>query len=361
DGHHTPEHWPIPLGISRGETIERRLFDAPQDSLPLPGNRWVHLNPGALGFYRVHYDDELYRRLREAFPGLPSADRWSILQDLFSFLLSGDASRDLYYGFLDASRQANEHLIVHEIANQLSSTIPGRHPTALGALLGDEPDFRRHALLWLSSEMARLGLAERAGEPEVAAVLRGRVASSLAPLDRDFARGLARRYAEYRSVAPDLRWPVLFSYASLGGASEHDELLRALRAAPDEGDALRLERSLARFPDPALVARTLDLALAPPFNRAHLQAVVREAALNPAGRTAVWEWIRSTMHTVEPEYKGTSVIADILKFALPYAALGRRSEAEAELSERPFAEGKRGALEGLAMLGIYERFLAGGG
>ncbi|HUI38660.1 MAG TPA: M1 family metallopeptidase, partial [Thermoplasmata archaeon] len=361
DGHHTPNRWPIPLAIARDGKIDHRLFEQASESMPVGTGGPVHLNPMALGFYRVLYDPTLYDRLRAGFARLPPVDQWVVLQDLFAFLLSGDVDRSRFYEFLDASQDATDYLVVLELASQLASTSPGRPPTAFGALLGDDPTFRAHATAFLTRQIGRIGLEPRKGEPEENAVLRERLAGSLVPLDDAFARSLARRFSSYGKLPPDLRWPVALATAHLGSAREFDSLVQAIEHAPDEGEANRLERALGRFRDPKLVERALDLALTPTVNRAHVVGLVREAALNPAGRAATWAWIRTRLHGVEADYKGTAVVGDILHLALPYAALGHLEEARTELKAHPFAEGDRGAAKGLFLLGVYERLLARGG
>jgi tricorn protease interacting factor F2/3 len=360
DGHHTPATWPIPLAIGRDGKVEHRLFEGASDSVPVGTEGPLHLNPSALGFYRVLYDGPLYERLREGFPQLPTVDRWVVLQDLLAFLLSGDVDRERVYEFVDASRDASDYLVVYELASQLSSTSPGRNPTAFGALLGGDSAFRGHATGFLKAQLGRIGLAPTPGEPEENAVMRERVAGSLVPLDDGLARDLAGRFGSYRTLAPELKWPVALATAHLGSAREFDALVAAIEHAPDEGDANRLERALGRFRDPRLVEKALDLALTPSVNRAHLVGLVREAALNPVGRAATWTWLRTRLHGVEADYKGTSIIGDILHRALPYAALGHLEEARQELADHPFAEGGRGAAKGLFLLGLYERLLARG-
>jgi tricorn protease interacting factor F2/3 len=357
DGRHAPETWPIPLAIARAGKVEHRLFEGRTDRLAAGTDGPIHLNPSALGFYRVLYDPALYERLRRAFPTLPASDRWVVLQDLLAFLLAGEVDRARYFEFLDASADASELLVVLELASQLSSTSPGRPPTALGALLGTDPEFRRHATGFLSAQIGRIGLEPRAGAPDDQAILRERVAASLVPLDEGFARDLAGRLGDYRTLPPELRWPVALASAHTGEAWEFETLLDLLKSAPDEGDAHRLERALARFRDAKLVERALSLALTPTVNRAHVSAMLREAGLNPMGRAATWAWVRTRLHDAAPDYEGTPVVGDILQFTVPYVGLGRAAEVRAELQARPFPGAERGASKGLYLLGVYERLM----
>jgi tricorn protease interacting factor F2/3 len=360
DGHHTAETWPIPLAIGRAGAIEHRMFDAARVEVPVGTDRAVHLNPSALGFYRVLYDPALYERLRSEFPKLPAVDRWSVLQDLLAFLLSGEVDRQRYYEFLEASHDASEYLVVLELACQLSSTAPGRQPTALGALWGSDPTFRRNAAGFLSHQLARIGVDPRPDGTEEDAVLRQRLAASLVPLDDGFARLLAGRFPSYATLPPELRWPVALATAHLGSEREYDLILAALGHASDEEDAHRLERALARFRDPRLVERTLGLALSPTVNRAHVAALLREAALNPSGRAPTRAWVRTRLPGVVADYKGTPVVGDILESTLPYAGLGHLEEVRADWEAHPLPGAERGAAKGLFLLGVYERLLARG-
>ncbi len=357
DGRHRAEAWPIPLSVPTGAERSRPRLDGPGPiRIPDPGGP-VRLNVGSSGFYRVHYDPELYDRLLAGLAALPSEERWSVVTDLAAFLVSGDIPPDRYFGFLDAARAEEDPLVVHELAKQLATSSPGRSPLALGALLQDRASFRAHAAPFLAAQVHRLGLVDRPDEPETVPVVRGIVAASALAFDPALGDALAERFEAYGSVAPDLRWPVLFAFGRRGGDAEFDRLVRLLPNAADEGEANRQERALARFPHAHLVERALELALSPVVNRAHLVSVVREAALNPVGRSVTWEWIRTVLPTVQDRYRGTSVIGQILETALPFAALGRAEEARAELAAHPFAEGARGTDKGLAMLGLYERLL----
>ncbi|MCI4357670.1 MAG: M1 family metallopeptidase [Thermoplasmata archaeon] len=357
DGTHRAERWPIPLALPGRADGPRALWDEDGPFVLPDSGRTPRLNVRAAGFYRVLYDPPLYDRLLAEFPSLPSEERWAVIEDLGAFLVSRDIPAERYYQFLDLGRAETDPLVVFELASQLSASNPGRMLVVLGALLGERDSFRRRARSFLSAQLGRLGLTARAGEHELEPLVRGAVASAGLALDPALRAELANRFPGYADLAPDLRWSVAFAFARTGGEPEYEQILTALARAPIEGEAIRFERALAQFPHPHLVQRTLDLALTPVFNRAHLVSVVREASLNPAGRAVTWEWIRSSLHTVEADYKGTSVIGQALEYALPFVGLGRAAEVRDELSARPFREGDRGANKGLAILALYERLL----
>ncbi|HEV2230884.1 MAG TPA: ERAP1-like C-terminal domain-containing protein, partial [Thermoplasmata archaeon] len=357
DGRHVAERWPIPLGIGTRDGVRHELIEAEQGTLEIPRVGAVHLNPGALGFYRVLYDSPLYDRLFEGFDHLSAIDRWILLVDGSAFLLSGDLLPDAYLRLVDAAGRSPAPLLVHELANQLSSSSPGRHPTPLGALLGERAVFRDAARAALRGHLDRFGLDPVPSEPDDAALLRGRVASTLVPLDPEVAERLSGRFGEFDRAPPDLRWPIAFAYARSGAEREFEGLLAALDRPQSEGSALALERALVWFPDPGLVERALGLALTPKVNRAHLSNVVREAAYNPHGRAVTWAWINGNLRGAEADYKGTGIFANVLEQAMPFAGLGRSAEVRQELARRPFVDAERATQKGLVLLDLYERLL----
>jgi tricorn protease interacting factor F2/3 len=88
-GSTTEEPWPIPMLVDVNGVKQRLLFDSRERIVPTAPGATVHLNPGAVGFYRVRYDESLYDRLFAVLPTRSPADRWSVVEDLGAFLLSG--------------------------------------------------------------------------------------------------------------------------------------------------------------------------------------------------------------------------------------------------------------------------------
>ncbi|MCI4317294.1 MAG: M1 family metallopeptidase, partial [Thermoplasmata archaeon] len=93
--------WPIPMVIEADGAARRILFDTATAELSAADAGSIHLNPGGLGFYRVLYDSPGYHHLRQRLDSLAPLDRWSILQDLYAFLLAGEVGMDRYLDFVD--------------------------------------------------------------------------------------------------------------------------------------------------------------------------------------------------------------------------------------------------------------------
>ncbi len=112
--------WPIPMTFERDGRRDRLLFDSRTRTLPCPPGATVHLNPGALGFYRTLYDADLFDRLLAALPSRPPSDRWIVLNDLAAFVLSGQADWPTYARAVRALGTTSDRLVVEEIVGSLA-------------------------------------------------------------------------------------------------------------------------------------------------------------------------------------------------------------------------------------------------
>ncbi len=342
DGRHTPDVWPIPIVAEVNGVLQRRRFEQARERWALDGPvRSLHLNPGALGFYRVLYDDAGYDLLRHGFTERPGADQWIVLEDLHAFLFSGDASFERYAAFVDTAASTRAYLPARAAVEQL---------LGLSLLKPDHPRVRALARSFLRAQSDRLGPRRRDGEGETDGILRERVAVARAWVDPEYARELASGFADRTGVDADLRGAVEMAYAITGGASAHAALRSALAATPGEGEASELELALAASSEPARVAATLAEALAGTINRAHLPVIVRQAAQNPAARAVTWEFLRDHLDEVAATTRGTGFASYLLEYALPWVGLGREEAVREFLAHREVPEGDRGRRKGLDLL-----------
>ncbi|MGI0131615.1 MAG: M1 family metallopeptidase, partial [Thermoplasmata archaeon] len=283
--------WPIPMLVEADGEMRRVLFDTPEVDLDVVDPGSVHLNPGALGFYRVLYDASGYHRLRQRFDTLPPLHRWSLLQDLYAFLLAGEIGLERYLDFIDAVRTSTDYVAIVEAVHHYTAAGYPREPVGLFGVLPWHERFQARMRAFLTAQSERLGDTAREGEAERDGILRSIVARALVWNDPDFARRLAPRLADWDKIDPDLRGPVALAYARQGGAEEHARLVTALAEAPDEATAIHFESALVAFRDPTLVASSLDLIGTGAVYRGHILTMIYWASVNPESRAATWDWM----------------------------------------------------------------------
>jgi len=338
--------WPIPMVAEVDGRRERVRFDTARQTLRAPPGASVHLNPGAVGFYRVLYDAPLYDRLLLDLPQRPAADRWIVLEDLAAFLASGDIDWATYARFAEALRESTDRLTVESIGGALVEY----------ALAFPELDHvQRAARSFFSGHSERLGLACRSGESSVDGILRERITFGRTRIDAEFAGSVADGFRRWDAVDPDVRLATAVGFARSGGQTGYRQLRTALDGPAGDADRGRLVRSLGWSPEPELLRESLEFAISGGTNRSFLRPLIVQAASNPAGRSVVWPWFAERLDTLVDVFRGSGNLPLVLEQAVPSMAIGRAAEVRAFFEEHPLPDGTRGIRKALERLEIFER------
>ncbi len=338
--------WPIPLVLDVDGAPRRTLFTGRELDLEVPRSATVHLNPGAVGFYRVRYEGVLFDRLLGALADRPVTDRFALASDYGSFLFSGDAPWSDYVRLLRALEGANDLLVVDTVTRTLQT---------LAWLLADAPAVQDEARRYVAERLAAVGLRQRPGEALGTGILRERLASARVRLDEGFARELAELYAEWPRLDPDLRPAVAVARARTGGVAGWNDLRRGLRSSLTEGDAIAFDRGLAWSGTPEQVLATLELIPAGTIPRGHIGVIVAQTAANPAGRTVVWPWLERHLDGIDETFRGSGQLSTLVERLVPLVGLDRPREVRSYFDAHPYPEAIRGLRKGLERLAIYER------
>jgi len=338
--------WPISMQIDVDGRPDHLQFDERTRTLPVPPGAAVHLNRGASGFYRVAYDPELRERLLAVLPGRPAADRWIFLEDLATFLASGEVDWATWVRAARALGECSDRLVVEQLSGTLL-TMSILFPQA-----GPVQDVTRWFYAYHSE---RLGSEAAPGESTSAGVTRERIAAGRVRVDVDYARQLSDLFIEWDRVPPDVRTAVAVARARAAGAVGYRELRRALEGFPRERDQLTLEQALAWTSEPDLVIETMERASSGAVNRGFVHLVLRNAASNPVARPQLWAWMRERLPRLEELFRGSGILTLALERSIPVLGLGRGDEVREYFRTHPFPEGARGVAKGLERLTILER------
>jgi tricorn protease interacting factor F2/3 len=338
--------WPIPLVIDVDGHRERLLFGTREHTLPVADSATVHLNPGAVGFYRVRYHPILYDRLRTALPSRSPLDRWIVLNDLAAFVASGDVDWATYARFVRALGLTHDWVVVEQLTNDLVTT---------ALALPNATQLQELARTYLADLTELIGVDRRTEESPRTGILRERILRARVRLDAGFARELSERFVAWERLDPDLRAAVAIARARTEGASAYREMRRALERPLPEVEELRLGVGLAWSGERNLVASTLDLTISGAFNRGHVARVVGQAAANPVGRPVVRPWIERCLPQLSQMYRGSSQLSYLLEETIPYAGLGHVNETVAFFRDHPLPDAARGVAKGIERLRLLER------
>ena len=342
EGKHSRQYWPVPLvGRVDGRPI-RMLLTGPEVTLNAPASSEINLNEEALGFYRVLYDPPTYEQLLGRFGSLRPTERWSLLRDLFAFLLSGDVPFERYLDYLRWTGGEREYLVIEEIVGQVNLLWPA---------LAGTPRFVTTARDALRPQIERIGLERRSEEDEVDRTLREGVVGTLASLDPQFEGEIAEKFADYDRLDADLRGAVAVAYARTHGANVYDELRGRLQGA-NELETHRMLRALSSFDQPELVQRTLDAVTRGEVAFVDLPWALLEALQHPPTHAVTWAWLRGNLGWLEKAFTGISFLPILFERAIPRLGLSDEASVREFFASRRVIGAERAVQKGLEYLRI---------
>jgi len=338
--------WPIPMLVEIDGAPSRMVLDTAERTVSVPAGATVHLNGGAIGFYRVRYDDPMYERLLATLPRQSAENRWSVVNDLGAFLLAGEVDWSVYERAVRLLGPTTDRLVVEAFASTL---LP------LGLLFPEVGGVQGVVRGFFADRLAAIGTQASPGESPTHAILRERLAFSRARVDLGFARDLSELFLEWARLDPNLRAAVAVAQARTEGATGWSELRRALDHPHTEAERTHLERGLAWTGEPDRVAATLQLLESGVIDRSHFGATLAQVAANPVGRPVLWAWLPDHLPMLDEQFRGSGALALLLDSITPLVGLGRSEELRTYFRDHPQPEGTRGLAKGLERLEVYER------
>jgi len=213
-----------------------------------------------VGFFRVRYAEPLFDALATRWSDLPDGARLKLLADTSALVRADQAPLARWLALVerigDEPRLAvwDQVLADFERFDRLSVGEAGR------------PVLHRFVVAVVAPRFTGLGWDERADEPAEARQLRARLAAALSRYGdpatiAEGQRRFARWVAEPASLAPSLVNAVVEIAGRHADTATYETLLALARRAPTSAERFRAYRAMATARDPALAARTVQLAL----------------------------------------------------------------------------------------------------
>ncbi len=264
---HAGQLWPIPLQLryateNGSVRLEKRIFAQRDQEVSLQkGFRYVAVNAGGSGFYRVRYAPELLSSLLSApSERLEVIERFNLVNDSWAFvrgqMLGSDAYLELVR-MLSGEDDPSVWSIIGGSLQALHRITSGEDRAAFKKLIRDlvRPVFRD------------LGWRSKADESTAARELRGSLAGLLGTVGEDAevqsdAVGLFASWKKDRgSVDPNVVPALVSTLAYTGGKARFDEFLALSRDAATDQEKLRFLRALGEFRESKLFSAAIEMML----------------------------------------------------------------------------------------------------
>jgi aminopeptidase N len=323
--------WPIPVHYqygSRGE--DTIMFSSPSKELEIDIRkaRFIKLNYGQKGFYRVRYDGELLGKIGDAIDKgeIGDVDVWGIENDLFAFARSGKIKLKEYLHFvyehcLDCGYPVNNNLLSH--LNFFYTVIPD------SALRKES----RKVLADLCGILfGRLGFEEKKGDSPSDIVLRGSVIFTMGMMgDKDIVKKSRSAFNGYlkrkASINSNLKGAIYGTVAMNGGKSEFNILKKLYLAERIPEDKVRFLRALGGFRSEELMRSALAFTLSEKVRYQDAFSIPAFVLSNPAAKGLMLHWLMDNWTLFQKRYpSGTHLLRAFASFFSTQADEKARSE-----------------------------------
>jgi aminopeptidase N/puromycin-sensitive aminopeptidase len=311
------QRWTVPVCLkTNGQPICRVL--TPEDStLPVPADiamPMLYANAGGKGYYRTAYTAEQYKAIvAKAEATLTPPEKIGLLGDRWALVRSGQGTVAGYLDLVLALKQDPNAAVLDTAHQQLekvdSDIATDEDRVAFAAVVRREfgpvyaamgspaktDSYDRQQLRGILFEM--LGAAH---DPAVLA----QAQTNTARVDADNKKD--------KTLDAALADAAVLVSASNGDAALYDKMLAISKSSNDPGEKTDALRTLARFPDPALVKRTLDYTVSGEVRNQDAWIVLVALLRNRETRDQAWDYIQKNWDKVQAQLtisSGASVVS----------------------------------------------------
>jgi len=346
------ESWPIPVcmkvGTDRtGQTQERCvLLSKKRERVILSGcASWVMGNVRAAGYYRTGYDSgDLQAMSRNLETELTPSERIRLLSDAWASVRVGRQSIEDYLGLLDGLKAESDTAMIDIGTTELEY---------IGRYLVSEPD-RASYERWVKGLLSRLaedlGWQAAPGEGDERKALRAQVFLTLGATARDpgvleKAGKLAQAFIDGSTAMDAAMADTVLQLAAIhGGTAFYDQVLDRMNRAASPQDYYQSLTVFESFEDPALLDRTLKLAMTgevrtqDAFGRT---GVIGGVMANPAGERLAWDFVREHWEEIGKKLGGYNGTGGLVAATASFCDPELHSQVEDFFSHRQIPDAER--------------------
>jgi aminopeptidase N len=312
--------WDIPACVRLPDAFSQcDQLDAPAGAMPVPTcPSWLIGNADGLGYYRVGYQPATITAIAAEISRATPSERISLLGDEWALVRAGKHDISVNLDLASAFAGDRHDVVVGALTDTLDRI--GRQLTTDQS----RAKYRQWVKQLLDPILREVGWTAAASETEQRKVLRTEVIDALGDTARDpdvlaKATSLAEQVLKQPdSLEPVLRNTVVQLAPLAGDRALYDRYLAAATAARDPDEHYRYLSGLARFSDPALVRRTIDLIVSPDVRPQDVPGFVAGLLRNPDAHDYAWTLVQQRWTELQKKIGSfggnTAVVAALASF-----------------------------------------------
>ncbi|MEM0141241.1 MAG: M1 family metallopeptidase [Thermoplasmatales archaeon] len=330
--------WEIPLFLKKGNRTTKILFKDKEKKFR--GSLDTLFDTKAAGYYRILFKGNLLDRILAAGPS--SEFLAKLIDDYFSFLLSGDIEFEEFSKLIALLRERNDYTLVQRLGDILEQL----------ALILDSDGIISTASQYLND---KLSLFSNEKDENSKAIV-DNLSTVLAIIDPKFRESEKQKINDFKSVPPERRMSVLISSAMSN--YEKGKLWDMARSPENDTESARVMFAMGMFPDIQAVNEFLNFSVSRTEMRGNLLYALRGATMNKNFRGEIWKWLPSNLNVIREIYKGSSSVSRLLEIIISIDGIGHRREVEAFIKSNSIPEASAGIKNGLEKLEVNENLIS---
>lgn len=296
------ERWQIPACL---KTVSSKpdcvLLTQKQQSTELKScGPWVFGNADARGYYHSSYTPEAARALaKDAETALNPGERIMLLSDVWAAVRVDREKIGDFLTVVEGLQAERNPDVLREMIGQLDYIDLNLVSDA------DRNSYRVFVRRLLSPIAKDVGWEAKPGEnvgmeAERAELMQALGYTACDPDTVALAHQLAERaLADPSSVDRELAYVSFQVAAATGDEALYGKLMEHLKTAKTPEAIFTYQAALAAFSDPALLEKTLELAISPEVRSQDSLILISQVMRNPDGEKVAWDFVRSHWEKIE--------------------------------------------------------------
>eukprot|EP00095_Tigriopus_kingsejongensis_P003214 snap_masked-scaffold699_size109694-processed-gene-0.3 protein:Tk03214 transcript:snap_masked-scaffold699_size109694-processed-gene-0.3-mRNA-1 annotation:"GE21157" len=306
---------------------------------------WFNVNPGKIGYFRVHYSPELMRRFVSAIEdkSLPIQDRIGLIQDFTELTQAGICSSVDLLHLIERYRNDDDYTVWEALDSSVSRLCGMVQADA--ECLASFNHWRR----WLfQPAMQKLGLDPQPDESHLDMLFRSLLHWNLVhALDTDTLSDGLERFEAHRSgsavIPADLRTSMYGCALHLKGQEIFEGLIQMARDTNSHEEKAHVYSSLGCSEDANILQQGLEYGLSPAVRSQDSKAVLGAISSSSVqGRNLCWSFFKANATEIGKRYKTGGLLTMLIKSVTnSFSTVEEAFEIEAFFESHPFPGARR--------------------
>lgn len=284
----------------KGTVSDKALLTQKRIQVKLPGKlKWIVINVGGHGFYRVSYSPQLRQRLiSDGLKDLESIDRFNLVNNTWAGVLAGHTSLPEYLDLLLALTKETDKNVLETIVGSLSFINAMIDPS-------EKPKLQAFIQKLLGDAKKHFGWQPGKSENELYREARSIVFGALGTIgaDEETRKEAKELYTKYQvdpsCIEANMVPAIIRIVACCGDEKLYDEFFKEFKAAQTPQSENRYLTALAAFSDPKLLERTLNSTINGDIRTNVAPMIVAAVMANTKGRELAWKFMQEKWQTME--------------------------------------------------------------